>query len=246
VNYRPAPRRSFGRGNVLAVGREPRRSFGGGNLLAVGDSPSPSPPQLPPLPRLQLTFPTMVPPVPPILRPPRVEIDPRLLLLARVTKFELEAGQQTTFTHNPETNQPERQVAVIGDLKGIVWTKPLGKFVEFSAGGGMVVEKRVQPTEKDPVTSVYAFGKAEFKNFAKPKLLGPLELAKFAMEAQVKPRGQEPPEMSLTLTGGPEVEVLGGALTFGPGAYLEYKTNGTEHTITPGVKFTGTLHFSKF
>ena len=29
----------------------------------------------------------------------------------------------------------------------------------------------------------------------------------------------------------------------GPGGYLEYKTNGKDHTLSPGVKVTGTIHF---
>lgn len=226
---------------TVNYGRDTSKSFVRGNLLAVRDTPSsPSPSLLPPLPRLQLAFPPAPPPLPPILRPPRLEIDPRLLLLARITKFELEAGQQTTFTKNPDTSQAERPVAVFADLKGIIWSKPLGKFVEVSTGGGMVVEKRLKPTEKDAETSVYIFGKAEVKNILK---VGPLDLAKIAAEAQIKPHGREPPDMSVTVSGGPEVEVFGGKLTFGPGAYLEYKTNGKEHTFTPGVKFSGTVHF---
>jgi alkylation response protein AidB-like acyl-CoA dehydrogenase len=51
------------------------------------------------------------------------------------------------------------------------------------------------------------------------------------------------PDMSVSVTAGPEVEFFDGKVTFGPGGYLEYKTNGKEHTLTPGVKITGTVHF---
>ena len=72
-----------------------------------------------------------------------------------------------------------------------------------------------------------------------------LEIAKIALEAQIggKPSVKEPPDMSVTLSAGPEVELFNGKATFGPGGYLEYKTNGKEYTLTPGVKITGTFHF---
>jgi hypothetical protein len=213
------------------------------NRLAIGDTPSqPSPFRLPPLPRLQLTFPSSVLPVPLILQPPRLEIDPRLLLLARITKFELEAGQQTTFKKDlSNPTDPLRETALFADLKGTVWSRPFGKFVKLSAGGGMIVEHRIKPTAETEA-SVYVFGKVEVADFLKLK---PIDIAKLSAEAQIKgtPGAKEPPDMSVTVTAGPEVEVLDGKVTFGPGAYLEYKTNGQEHTLTPGVKFSGTFHF---
>ena len=227
--------------HLLTENRDIKKLLARANLRAVGDNPSlPSPFLLPPLPRLQLPFPPRLPPLPSILQPPRLEIDPRLLLLARITKFELEAGQQTTFKQDLHTGDVEREVALLADLKGTVWSKPFGK-LELSAGGGVLVEKRFKPTP-DTETSVYVFGKAEVKDIL---TLGPLDLAKLAAEAQIggKPGVKEPPDMSVTLSAGPEVELFDGKVTFGPGGYLEYKTNGKEHTLTPGVKITGTVHF---
>jgi hypothetical protein len=208
----------------------------------IGDSPSQPPFRLPQLPRLELTFPVKLPPVPSILFPPRLEIDPRLLLLARITKFELEAGKQTSFKKDlSNPTDPERETAVFGDLKGTVWSRPFGKFVKVSAGGGMVVEHRIKPTPQTEA-SVYVFGKVEVADFL---TLKPIDIAKLSAEAQIKgtPGGKEPPDMSVAVSAGPEVEVVKDKLTFGPGAYLEYKTNGKEHTLTPGVKFSGTFHF---
>ncbi|MBI4527840.1 MAG: peptidoglycan-binding protein [Deltaproteobacteria bacterium] len=228
--------------HLLTVNNDNKSLFQRANLFGVGDNPSPpSPFPFPPLPRLQLPFPRALPPLPPVLQPPRLEIDPRLLLLARITKFELEAGQQTTFKRDLNTGDVEREVGLFADLKGTVWSKPIGKNVELSAGGGMIVEKRLKPTPETE-TSVYVFGKAEVKNILK---IDPLDLAKIAAEAQIagKPGSKEPPDMSVTISAGPEVEVFNGKVTFGPGGYLEYKTNGKEHTLTPGVKITGTFHF---
>jgi hypothetical protein len=58
--------------------------------------------------------------------------------------------------------------------------------------------------------------------------IGPLDLAKLAAEAQIagKPGAKEPPDMSVTVSVGPEVEVLNGEVTFGPGGYLGIR--GTE------------------
>jgi len=227
--------------HLLSDNRDAKRLAVRANFLAVGDSPSgPSPFLFPPLPRLQLPFPSKLPPMPSILQPPRLELDPKLLLLARITKFELEAGQQTTFKKNLSTGDTDREVALIADLKGTVWSKPFGK-LELSSGGGVIVEKRLKPTP-DTETSVYVFAKAEIKDILK---IGPLDLAKIEGEAQIagKPGVKSPPDLSATITVGPEVEVLGGKVSFGPGGYLEYKTNGKDHTLTPGVKMTGTIHF---
>lgn len=229
--------------HLITENRDTQNLLVRSNLRAVGNNPSlPSPFLLPPLPRLQLPFPTRLPPLPPILRPPRLELDPRLLLLARITKFELEAGQQTSFKNNLKTGKVEREVTLLADLKGTVWSKPFfDKRLELSAGGGALVEHRFKPTP-DTEASVYVFGKAEVKDILK---LGPLDLAKIAAEAQLggKPGAKEPPDMSVTLSAGMEVEFLNGKVTFGPGGYLEYKTNGQEHTLTPGVKITGAVHF---
>ncbi len=204
-------------------------------------SPDPSPFPFPPLPPLQLPFPNSVPPLPSFLQPPRLQLDPSLFPFSQNVEFELEAGQETSFKRNLSTGQTDREVALATDLKATVWSAPIGKHLEVSGGGGFLIEKRVRPSPQTEV-SVYIFAKAETKDILK---LGPLEIAKIEAEAQVDPKAfaQGPPDMSATLTVGPEVETLGGKLTFGPGAYLEYKTNGTVHTLTPGVKISGTWHF---
>ena len=118
----------------------------------------------------------------------------------------------------------------------------MGRIWKLSAGGGAVLEKRFKPTPQDAETSVYVFVKGEVKDIAK---VGPLELAKIAAEAQIagKPGKNEPPDMSVAVTAGPEVELFGGKLTFGPGGYVQYQTNGEEHTLSAGVKITATGHF---
>lgn len=228
--------------HLVIENRDTRNSIVTANRRAVtGDPGLPAPFRLPPIPRLQLTFPSNLPPMPSILQPPRLVIDPLLLFLARNTKFELEAGKETTFKKDLATSKSEREVTLFADLKGVVWSKPFGKKVEVSTGGGVVVEKRLRPTP-DTETSVYVFAKVEVKDILR---LNPIDLAKIAAEAQFggKPGKDEPADMSVTVSAGPEVEVFDGAVTFGPGAYLEYKTNGIVHTLTSGMKVTGTFHF---
>jgi hypothetical protein len=224
---------------LLIVGRPGDAQRRLGVRAGVGDAPSPS--LLPPVPRLQLPFPRALPPLPSILQPPRLELDPRLLLFLRNSKFELEAGQESSFRLDLKTGKTDREVALVGDLKATVWSKPFGKNVEVSAGGGIVVEKRVKPSPETE-TSVFVFAKVEVKDIFK---VGPLDLAKIQAEAQIsgKAGGQEPPDMSASVGAGPEVEALGGKVTFGPGGYVEYKTNGSTHTVSGQVKITGTFHF---
>jgi len=219
------------------------RPFAAGNLLAEGnDVPSPSPFLLPPLPRMPFPFPpTLLPPIPSLLQPPRLELDPKFLFLLHQIKWELEAGQETSFNTDLVTKEKEREVALVGDVKGTVWSKPIGKHVEVSTGGGMTVEKRVKPSA-DTEASVYIFAKAELKDILK---LSPIDLAKLSAEAQVKGKlgSNEPPDMSVSIGGGPEVEVLDGKLTFGPGGYFQYETNGSQHKVSGQVKLSGTFHF---
>ena len=196
---------------------------------------------LPPLPRTQLPFPRSLPPVPGLLQAPRLELDPRTLALLRGIKWEIEAGQETSFKTNLGTGKTEREVAIVGGVTGTVWSKPFGKHVEISAGGGIVVEKRIQP---DPQTEskVFIFAKTEVKDLLK---LGPVDLAKLTAEAQIAGTlgGKEPPDMSASVGIGPEVEVFGGKVTFGPGAYFQYETNGRQHIMSGQFKFSGTFHF---
>jgi hypothetical protein len=223
---------------------ESKKAFAAtGKGLSFGDNNSSngSPSVLPPLPRLQLSFPQALPPVPIVLQPPRLELDPKLLLLSRKTKWEIEAGQETSFKTDLGTGKTEREVAIVGGVTGTVWSKPIGKNVEFTAGGGIVVEKRIKP---DPQTEakVFIFAKTEVKDIFK---LGPLDLAKLTAEAQVggKLGGKEPPDLSVSVGLGPEVELFGGKVTFGPGAYFQYETNGQTHIVSGQVKFSGTFHF---
>lgn len=219
------------------------RPFATRNLLVSGNAPpSPSPFLFPPLPRMQLPFPqTLFPPVPSILQLPRLELDPKLLFLIHQTKWELEAGQETSFKTDLRSNQKEREVALVGDVKGTVWSKPIGKHLELSAGGGMAVEKRIKPSANSEA-SIYIFAKAEIKDVLK---ISPLDLAKVSAEAQVKGKlgSQEPPDMSVSIGGGPEVEVFNGKVTFGPGGYFQYETNGETHIVSGQVKLSGTFHF---
>jgi hypothetical protein len=211
--------------------------------FAVGDAPpSPPPFPLPPLPRLELPFPKNLPPLPGPLQPPRLVIDPELLLLIQGVKFELEAGQETTFKKDLTKPTPfQREFALITDLQAVVWSRPLGKNFDLSVGVGAIVEHRVRP-KPDTEISYYAIVKAETKDIKK---LGPLELAKFAAEAQVtqKANNQEPPDFSLAITGGPEVEIIKDRLSFGPGIYLQIHSNGEEHNISTGVKISAVGHF---
>lgn len=208
--------------------------------MALPALPLPLPLPLPPLPRTPLPFPALMPPLPPLLQPPRLEIDPRLLELTRSTRFELEAGQQSTFRTSTNNQESGHELSLVADLKGIVWSRPLGK-LELSAGPGIVVEQRLRGASGAEF-SVYVFGKAEVSDVFK---FGPLDIAKFEAEAQLagKPGLGLPPDLTLTLSAGPEVKVLHDKLSFGPAGYFEFKSNGFEHQLTPGVKMTGTIHF---
>lgn len=205
------------------------------------NEPLPDPFILPPIPRLQLTFPRAVPPLPSLLQPPRLEIDPLLLFLARKTKFELEIGQESSIKKDLKSGQVDRELVVLADGKATVWSKPIGRHLELSGGGGLVVEKRIRP---DPTTetSVYVFGKAELKDIFK---IGPLDLAKIEAEAQFsgQPGKNKPADLSAEVCVGPEVEVLDGKISFGTGGCVEYKTDGSSHTVTGKGKLSGTWHF---
>jgi hypothetical protein len=227
----------------LLVVSETSKRAPAGNLVAFGENNggNGSPSLLPPLPRLQLPFPQALPPVPTVLQPPRLELDPKILFLMRKTQWEIEAGQETTFKTDLGTGKTEREVAIVGSVTGTVWSKPIGKHVEISAGGGIVVEKRVKP-DPETETKVFIFAKTEVKDVLK---LGPVDLAKLTAEAQVggKLGGSEPPDMSVSVGGGPEVELFGGKVTFGPGGYFQYETNGQTHIVSGQVRFSGTFHF---
>ena len=166
--------------------------------------------------------------------------NPRLLLLFQKTKFELEIGQERTF-QTRLGGPSERQLNLFTELKGAVWSKPIGENVELSAGSGFVVEKRFQPSG-DTQTSVFIFAKAEVK---KLKTFGPLDIAKLEAEAQVSGKlgREEPPDMTVSVGIGPEVELFDGKLTFGPSGYAEAKKDARGVTLSGKVKLSGTFHF---
>lgn len=211
-------------------------------LASIGDDvPSPDPFILPPIPPLRLTFPSFLPPLPPILQPPRLEFDPLLLFLIRKTKFELEIGQESSIKKDLKTGQVDRELVILADGKATIWSKPIGKHLELSGGAGLIVEKRVRPNP-DTETSVYVFGKAEVKDLLK---VGPLDIAKLEAEAQAAghPGANKPLDLSAEVCVGPEVEVAGGTVSFGTGGCVEYKTDGSSHTVSGKGKLSGTWHF---
>jgi hypothetical protein len=210
----------------------------------VGDG-QPITPSLPPMPPLRLNFPE---PFRAPLPVPNLTLDPETLRLFRQMKFELEVGKERTFEKTLGSNEPVKaQTQIFADLKTTAWSRPfsfLGKedSIDFSAGAGTILEKRIRPEGEKAETSVYIFVKAEWTPLPK---LGPLQIAKIEAEAKItdKLKGDEPMDFSANLTVGPEVELFDGALTFGPGAYLEYGTNFRHHTLKCGLQATGTYHF---
>ncbi len=209
------------------------------SFALVGDGPAPGS-LLPPLPRLQLPYPTPFRTLPPV-SPPRLVIDPNLLRFLHTTKFELEAGGESSLQSRPGASDPQLEVNLFTDLKATIWSKPISENVELSAGGGFVVEKRLKPVG-DFETSVYIFAKAEVKNILK---FGPIDLAKLEAEAQIEGKigKEEPPDMTATVGIGPEVELFKGALTFGPGAYAGIKKDAGGFNLFGKVKLSGTFHF---
>jgi Putative peptidoglycan binding domain len=209
-------------------------------VMAVRDAPSPA--RLPPIPRMQLQFPQPFR-APPVLQPPRLEIDPRLLLLARRTKFELEAGQETSFTTDLGTGKTKREVVLFSDLSGTIWSQPFGEHVKISAGGGVIVEHRVKP-DAHTEAHFYVFTKAEVVDILK---IGPLDLFKLEPEAKASGKlgGNEPPEVSASVSAGPDVEVKAGKVTISVGArvWAEYKSNGVTHSLGGGGAVLGTFQW---
>jgi peptidoglycan hydrolase-like protein with peptidoglycan-binding domain len=209
------------------------------NGFRFGDGPTPN--EFPPIPRTPVPFPQTLPPVPNLLQAPRLELDPQTLAMLRGIKWEVEAGKETTFKTDLGTGKTEREVAIVGGVTGTVWTKPVGAHLEFSGGGGVVVEKRLKPNPQTE-TKIFIFAKTEVKEVL---TIDALDLAKIAAEAQVKGplNGHEPPSVSVSVGGGPEIELLGKRLTIGVGGYFEYETNGQTHTVSGIVKWSGTFHW---
>jgi hypothetical protein len=133
--------------------------------------------------------------------------------LARRTKFELEAGQETSFTTDLGTGKTKREVVLFSDLSGTIWSQPFGEHVKISAGGGVIVEHRVKP-DAHTEAHVYVFTKAEVVK------IGPLDLFKLEAEAKASGKlgGDEPPEVSASVSAGPDVEVKAGKVTISVGA----------------------------
>ncbi len=202
-------------------------------------------PNMPPLPPLKLPFPA---PLRTPLPVPQLTLDPETVSAMRQIKFELEVGKERKFEKDLGQSDPlKAETQLFTDLKATAWSRPfnfLGKEdgVDFSAGGGLLLEKRVRPEGGATEASVYVFVKAEWTPIDK---LGPLQLAKIAGEAKItsKVNGKEPIDFSAAVTVGPEVEVAGGAITFGPGAYVEYKTTIRTHSIAAGLTLSGAYHF---
>lgn len=198
------------------------------------------PNEFPPMPELQLPFPDPFrwPPPPP--SKPRLQLDDGLLRLMGVKKFELSAGQETSLEHSLLTGKTERSFGLMTEIKATIWQRSFGKYVEMSGGTSLGVEKQIRP---EPSTKVNAliFVKTEVKDILTIK---PLDLAALEAEAQISKKSDEPVQFSLSVGGGPKVEVetKGGTISFGPGAFFEYQASGNEQKI--GAKFKLELSYS--
>lgn len=215
----------------LPVGRGRWRLAGG---LAIGDGPQPSP--LPPIPRTPFPFPE------PFRLPqlPQLQLDPRILFALRQIKVEVEAGNEAKFGTTLGQGPQQAQLQLFTDAKATVWSKPLAESVEASAGVGMLLEKRIFSPE-GAETSVYFWVKGEVESHK----VGPLTIAKMQAEGQIVGTSQGPPDMSATVTVGPEVEaqVGGRKVTLGPGFYAGITKDKDGYHVEGGAKFSATLFF---
>ncbi len=206
-----------------------------GRANAFGDGPAlfPSPSLLPPLPRMQLPFPRPFR-VPPVLRPPRLELDPNLARLIPSRPFEITAGTTMEFKKN------DSKVSGFIDLEANVWSQPIGENVEVGASTGVGLETRV--TDGRTEFHMFSIMKAEFKDILK---LRNVDVARLQLEAKLegKPGSKEPADMSGTIKLGPTIEVKNGRVTFGFGGYMQYKSNGDTHSLTGGVFLEGGARF---
>jgi peptidoglycan hydrolase-like protein with peptidoglycan-binding domain len=214
----------------LPVGGSRLRRVGG---LAFGDGPQPSP--LPPIPRTPFPFPE------PFRLPqlPQLQLDPRILVALRQIKIEIEAGNEAKFRTTLGQSPQQGQLQLFADAKATVWSKPLAEGVDASAGAGVLLEKRLfSPTGE---TSAYFWIKGEVESHK----VGPLTIAKMQAEGQIVGTSEGPPDLSATVTVGPEVEAqIGGRkVTLGPGLYAGITKDKEGYHVEGGAKFSATLFF---
>ncbi len=224
----------------LPVGGSRLRRVGG---LAIGDGPQPSP--LPPIPRTPFPFPE------PFRLPqlPQLQLDPRILAALRQIKVEVEAGNEAKFSTTLGQGPQQAQLQLFADAKATVWSKPLLKtssgedFVNVAAGPGVLLEKRIFSPERAEM-SVYIWAKAEIES---PKVgkLTHLTIAKLQAEGQIAGTSEGPPDLSATVTVGPEVEAKVGGRTvkLGPGFYAGITKDKDGYHVEGGAKFSATLLF---
>lgn len=196
-----------------------------------------------PLPPLPFKFPRAVPPLPPLLlQRPRLSLDPLLTSLRKRLTFDLAFGVESSIQKNVGTGEVERDLVVLADGRLTVWSRPIGRHLTMSGGGGLVVERRLWPT-LDTQIAAYVFAKAEIKPF---KAIGPLELAKIEAGLQfggALGKNRPPPDLTTSVCVGPEVEALEDRLSFGIGGCFDYVTDGKKHTVAGRGTFNGTWHF---
>lgn len=213
----------------------PRSRPAGGAVVANGFAvaDSTSLPPMPPMPRLQLTYPEPFR-LPPQMGPPRLEIDPRLLIWLRSRPFEIAAGTRMVFQKGPGAGE------VFVDVQATIWSRPFGEHFEAGVVAGVGIEKRINDGHTE--TSLVVLAKAEVKDVLK---LGPVDVAKLQLEGGIKPDpgSNRPPDLTATVKLGPSVETKNGRFTFGVGGYMDYGFNGKEHEIKGGVFVEGAYRF---
>lgn len=195
---------------------------------------TPPPGPLPPMPRLQLTFPE------PFRLPSQVkqftlELDPNLLAFLKTRPFEIGAGTKMVF----RSDKPGAGVAFL-DVQATIWSKPLGKKVEVGLATGVGFEHRINDGKFE--TSVVVLAKVEVKDILK---LGPVDIANLQLEGGLSgtPGSKEPADMVGTVKLGPKIETRNGRFSFGAGGYLDYSFNGIDHEIVGGVHVEGAFRF---
>jgi peptidoglycan hydrolase-like protein with peptidoglycan-binding domain len=205
------------------------------SFQTVGDE---LPQPLPPIPRMPFPYPEDPTRLPSLL--PQLQLDPQTLAALRSIKLEVEAGKQTSFKTTLGQGSQPREVQLFADAKATVWSKPLGSNAEISAGPGIMVEKRMRSADGAEV-SVYVWVKTEVE----AGKVGPLTIAKLQAEGQIAGASEGPPEMSATVTAGPEVEVeiAGRKVTLGPGIYAGIKKDKDGYQVEGGAKVSATVYF---
>jgi hypothetical protein len=195
-----------------------------------GGAPSPS--LLPPLPRLQLSYPQPFT-VPLFLQVPPLRWDPHFLFWLQSRPFEIGAGTKMVF----QKGRGEGEAFL--DVTAKVWSCPPSEHLDVGVKTGVAFETRIRDAHTE--TGLVVIAGVEVKDVLK---LGAVDVAKLQVEAEFKKStAQKPPDMTATVKLGPSIETKDNRFSFGAGGYLELGTNLQEYEIKGGVFIEGAYHF---